>query len=128
MAWALSSDRPIYTQLVEQLTLSVLTGRFPPGGRLPSVRDLAAEAGVNPNTMQRALSGLEESGLIATQRTAGRTVTEDAALIERCRAELARAGTREWRAAMVRLGYGPEALPDLLARELKEGNEEHGDL
>lgn len=123
MAWALDSDRPLYAQLVERLKLAVLAGRFPPGGRLPSVRDLAAEAGVNPNTMQRALSALESEGLVTTQRTAGRMVTEDGALIERCRAALARERTCAWREAMAELGYGPEALPALLQNEIAEGKE-----
>lgn len=121
MAWELDSDRPIYTQLVEKLELAVLTGRFPPGGRLPSVRDLAAEAGVNPNTMQRALSQLEQEALVSTQRTAGRTVTEDAALIARIRLHLARSRTAAWRRAMAELGYGTEELPKLLETEWKEG-------
>ena len=121
MAWALDGDRPIYAQLVERLKVSVLSGRFAPGDRLPSVRDLAMEAGVNPNTMQRALSQLELEGLVVTQRTTGRTVTEDATLIERCRSGLARSRTAGLAATMAELGFAPAELPDSGA--LSEGRE-----
>ena len=79
MEWDIRNDQPIYTQLIQQVTLAILSGTFPCGGRLPPVREMAAEAGVNPNTMQRALAELERTGLVYTQRTAGRFVTEDAA-------------------------------------------------
>ena len=76
MAWELSAQRPIWSQLVEQIQLRIVTGRYPAGSRLPSVRELAADASVNPNTMQRALSQLEADGLVCSQRTSGRFVTE----------------------------------------------------
>jgi DNA-binding transcriptional regulator YhcF (GntR family) len=82
MAWKLTSDRPIYLQLMEQIQLSILCGVYKPGSRLPSVRDLSQEASVNPNTMQKALSELERTGLIFSQRTSGRFITEDTAMIE----------------------------------------------
>ena len=84
------ASRPIYAQLVERLKARILAGTYPPGGHLDSVRDLAAAAGVNPNTMQRALAQLETEGLVHTERTAGRYVTEDTALIEQLRADTAR--------------------------------------
>ena len=64
MQWQFSNDAPIYTQLIQQVKVGIVTGAFPPGERLPSVRDLATEAGVNPNTMQRALAELERDGLV----------------------------------------------------------------
>ena len=76
MAWELSDDRPIYLQLMEHIQGDILSGVYPLGGKLPSVRDLAACASVNPNTMQKALSELERSGLLYSQRTSGRFVTE----------------------------------------------------
>ena len=76
MKWDFSSDAPIYAQLILQIKVGIVSGAFPPGERLPSVRDLATEAGVNPNTMQRALTELERDGLVYSQRTAGRFVTE----------------------------------------------------
>lgn len=83
MPWDLKPDRPIYTQLVEHIELMILSGVYPPGTKLPSVRDLAKEASVNPNTMQRALSKLEEDGLIITHRTSGRSITEDSGMIKK---------------------------------------------
>ena len=77
MNWNITAGRPVYVQLVEQLELALVAGEFPPGSRIPPVRELAADAGVNPNTMQRALQELESRGLLQSQRTAGRTVTAD---------------------------------------------------
>ena len=65
------TSRPIYAQIVERLKAKILAGVYPPGGHLDSVRDLAAAAGVNPNTMQRALAQLEAEGLVRTERTTG---------------------------------------------------------
>ena len=64
MAEQFDASRPIYAQLVERLKARILAGTYPPGGHLDSVRDLAAAAGVNPNTMQRALMELERDGLV----------------------------------------------------------------
>ena len=89
MQWQFSNDAPIYTQLIQQIKVGIVTGAFPPGERLPSVRDLATEAGVNPNTMQRALAELERDGLVYSQRTAGRFVTEDNTMINQAKRSLA---------------------------------------
>ena len=80
MAWNLNSDRPIYAQILEVIQLRIIAGQYKSGDKIPSVRELAAEAGVNPNTMQKALSELERSGLVMAQRTSGRIVTEVLAL------------------------------------------------
>ena len=85
MLWQFSGDAPIYSQLIEQIKVGIVSGVFPPGERLPSVRDLATEAGVNPNTMQRALTELERDGLVYSQRTAGRFVTEDNTMINQAK-------------------------------------------
>lgn len=77
------SNRPIYVQLVEQLELYIISGKIPPGERLPSVRELALQAKVNPNTMQRALTELEDLKLIYTERTNGKFVTTDTRLLDR---------------------------------------------
>lgn len=107
MEWDIRNDQPIYTQLIQQVTLAILSGTFPCGGRLPPVREMAAEAGVNPNTMQRALAQLEAEGLVRTERTTGRFVTEDTALLEKLRDETARAVTAEYLEKMRGIGYGP---------------------
>ena len=79
MAWILDDSRPIYLQIEDLIKTKIISGVYQPGQKLPSVRDLAAEAAVNPNTMQKALTELERSGLVYTQRTSGRFITEDTA-------------------------------------------------
>ena len=91
MRWKFRGDRPIYAQIVEQLQRGILSGEFPPGSQVPSVRVLALEAEVNPNTMQKALAELEDRGLLNTHRTAGRTVTEDQKMIDSAKQDLAQA-------------------------------------
>lgn len=119
MTWNLTTDRPIYLQLTEQLTRRIVQGAYAPGSRLPSVRELAAESGVNPNTMQRALAELEASGLAATNRTTGRIITEDPMKIEQVRAALAGEQISAFVAGMRELGYDLAATIALLQ---KEGN------
>jgi len=89
MPWELDNDRPIYLQLMERIQQDIVSGIYKPGDRLPSVRDLAVEAAVNPNTMQKALSELERSGLVYSQRTSGRFITEDTQLLDEMKTSLA---------------------------------------
>ena len=117
MEWNLSDDRPIWVQLSEQMARQIVAGAFPPGSRLPSVRELAADAGVNPNTMQRALSQLESDGLAVSNRTAGRMVTEDGAAIDAARRRMAREIISTFFAAMAELGVAPETAIALLKEE-----------
>lgn len=107
--------RPIYAQIVERIKAKILAGEYPPGGHLDSVRDLAAAAGVNPNTMQRALAQLEAEGLLRTERTSGRYVTSDTELIERLRAAAAERLSREFLHKMRGIGYTPQRAAQLLA-------------
>ena len=83
MPWNLDSDRPIFLQIIEKIQLDIVSGIYQPGDKLPSVRELAQEASVNPNTMQKALSELERTGLVYSQRTSGRFITEDTSMIQR---------------------------------------------
>ncbi len=117
MNWSLRGDAPIYAQLVEQIKQEIVSGGFPPGQRLPSVRDLATEAGVNPNTMQRALAELERDGLVYSQRTAGRFVTEDKLMIEQAKLGLARERIQQFLQSMSRLGYEKADIVALLQKE-----------
>lgn len=117
MKWQFSSDAPIYAQLIEQVKVGIVSGAFPPGERLPSVRDLAVEAGVNPNTMQRALTELERDGLVYSQRTAGRFVTEDTNMIQSAKELLAQRQIKTFLTAMLRLGYDKEEILTLVRRE-----------
>lgn len=120
MLWTFRQDAPIYLQLLEQIRLKIVSGEFSPGQKLPPVRELAVDAGVNPNTMQRAMTELERTGLVYSQRTAGRFVTEDAAVLETVRHELARARAEDFRKAMRELGYSAGETVELLLREGEE--------
>lgn len=120
MAWILNSDRPIYAQLVETIQMQIVSGFYPPGGKLPSVRELAAEAAVNPNTMQKAFVELERSGLIITQRTNGRNVTEDIEMINQIRNSLAAEHLELFIQKMKELGYEKKDIVALLEHAAKE--------
>ena len=125
MEWKFRSDLPIYSQLVEQIKLGIVSGNLLPGERLMSVRDMATEAGVNPNTMQRALQELEREGMVYSQRTAGRFVTENMQVIERAKKKFAEEQIRSFLEAMKKLGYQWEEILALLKE--KEEEEENGD-
>ena len=117
MEWKFRSDLPIYSQLVEQIKLAIVSGVYAAGERLSSVRDMAAEAGVNPTTLPRALQELERQGLVYSQRTAGRFVTEDGNTIESCRLALAQGQLNAFCEAMRQLGYNRAEIIALLQEE-----------
>ena len=117
MEWQIAAGRPVYIQLVEQLERAVVTGVYPPGERVPAVRDLAAQAQVSPNTMQRALAEMESRGLLVTQRTSGRTVTSDTALIAKTRQALAASLAQDFLAQAKALGLTREEILALLQQE-----------
>lgn len=114
MAWNLDSDRPIYTQILEEIQLRVVTGQYKPGAKIPSVRELAAQAGVNPNTMQKALAELEREGLVMAQRTSGRVVTEDMEMIKETRNKIAREQINDFIHKMLKLGFQKEEIITLI--------------
>ena len=117
MDWTFRNDLPIYSQLVDRIKLAIVSGALPPGERLASVRDLATEAGVNPNTMQRALQELEREGLVFSQRTAGRFVTEDITVIDEIKKTLAKGQIESFLKAMKELGYDRQGIIDLLKED-----------
>ncbi|WBY64894.1 MAG: HTH gntR-type domain-containing protein [Thermocaproicibacter melissae] len=129
MSWDLKSDRPIYTQLIEQIQLMIVSGVYPAGAKLPSVREMAADAAVNPNTMQRALSQLEADGLLYSQRTSGRFVTEDVDKIMQIKNGLAVEVIHEFLRKMNQLGYDTQQTINLLSSIMKEeenlGEQQH---
>lgn len=108
MPWDLSNDRPIYLQLMERIQQDIVSGVYSPGDRLPSVRELALEAAVNPNTMQKALSELERSGLVYSQRTSGRFITEDETMLKQLKSQLAEEHIRDFFEKMRQLGFQTE--------------------
>ena len=87
MEWKFTGERAVYQQIVTTIQGAVLSGEYPPGGRIPAVRELAAQARVNPNTMQRALAELERQGLLVVAGTAGRYVTENKEVLDRLRCQ-----------------------------------------
>lgn len=122
MAWELRADRPIYQQLSEKVVLRIICGEYKPGERLPSVRELAEEAGVNPNTMQKALSELEGKGLVFSHRTSGRFITEDSKMIEDIKNTIALEKIDEFIKSMNKLGITGQELMKLLSTIIKEAN------
>ena len=122
MKWSFDNELPIYTQLVYQIKFAIVAGELAPGARMATVRDLALKAGVNPNTMQRALQQLEREGLVYSQRSSGRFVTEDTAVIQAARRALAKEHVERFRASMKSLGYTGEEMKMLL-----EGSGEEDD-
>lgn len=114
MSWNLSSERPIYAQIMERITLDIVSGIYLPGARPPSVRDLAQDAGVNPNTMQKALSELERTGLVISQRTSGRFITEDLTMVEKTKQNLASMQIREFLEKMEHIGFTKESIIQLI--------------
>ena len=121
MPWNLDNNRPIYLQLVERIQMDIVSGVYHAGDKLPSVRELAADAAVNPNTMQKAFTELERSGLVYTQRTKGRYITEDQERISRVREELARECTQSYLSNIRRLGYEREQALALAQKIIEEG-------
>ena len=111
MSWEFQDHLPIYAQLMDTLKRRIVTGRYLPGEKLPSVRELAAEAGINPNTVQRAFSELEREGLIYTQRATGKYVTENEADIKSAREALARTQVADFLRAMQSLGFSSSPIP-----------------
>ena len=120
MPWELDNDRPIYLQLMERIQQDIVSGIYKPGDRLPSVRDLAVEAAVNPNTMQKALSELERSGLVYSQRTSGRFITEDTRLLDEMKTSLASEHILQFLEKMKQPGFQKEETAALIQKALKE--------
>ena len=120
MEWRFNSDMPIYTQLVYQIKFGIVSGELKPGERMTAVRDLAAEAGVNPNTMQRALQQLEREGLVFTQRSSGRFITEDIGMIAKAKENLAMSHIKQFVDSMKSLGYSGDEMIGLLKNNSKE--------
>ncbi len=118
-------DIPIYVQLIQLIRQSILAGQWPLGEKVPSVRDLAIEYGVNPNTVQKALAELERDGLLFAERTAGRYVTSSAERINRLREDMAGQQIREFSQKMAAMGFSQEQLLNLLLEKWGKENGHH---
>lgn len=121
MPWNLDSDRPIFIQIIEKIQMDIISGLYAPGDKLPSVRELAQEASVNPNTMQKALSELERTGLVYAQRTSGRYITEDTAMIADLKSKLARDIVTQFLDNMQKLGIQEKEVISLIS-EISKGD------
>jgi GntR family transcriptional regulator len=122
MSWDLKPDRPIYPQLIEAIELKICSGAYPLGSKLKSVRDLAQEAAVNPNTLQRALTKLEEDGLLITHRTSGRFVTEDANMVKQLKNKIAKEEIHQLFEKLKILGFEKEEILGVMTTMLEESD------
>lgn len=114
MEYIFDNERPIYIQLVEIIRINIVSGKFKKGERLPSVRELALMMKVNPNTMQKALSELEDEKLIYTERTNGKYVTTDEKLIEKIKKQLAQEKVNNYLNSMKSIGISYELAQEYL--------------
>ena len=121
MAWSFSSDRPVYLQIADRIIKSVLSGDYLPGEQIPTVRQLAMEAAVNPNTVQKSFEELERRGVIHSVRCSGWYVNENInAAVDEVRS-LRMKKTAEYLAAMTQLGCGADEIIGYL-KECQGGN------
>lgn len=121
MPWELDNDRPIYLQLMERIQRDIIAGVYQPGDKLPSVRDLAVEAAVNPNTMQKALSELERNGLVHSYHTSGRFITEDKTMLRKMKEQQASRQIKEFIEKMRQLGYQDPEILSLIKETINGG-------
>ncbi|MDO4982118.1 MAG: GntR family transcriptional regulator [Eubacteriales bacterium] len=121
MNWQFDNNTPIYTQIVSKYRFAIASGELKPGAKLAAVRDIAMEAGVNPNTMQRAFQELERMGLVFTQRSSGRFVTEDINVIDETKKAFAGEHIKRFLSTMAGLGFSRDEIMSLIGKTM-EGN------
>ena len=124
MKWQIDNNRPVYIQLVEQLRMKIISGEIELDSKLDSVRSLAADAMVNPNTMQKALAELEREGFVYSKRTSGRFVTDNKELIENERKNLVKDNVKKTLDTLINLGYTNDEILSLVEEILREDNNE----
>lgn len=122
MSWNIDNNKPVYTQLIEQLKFKIISGGIKSGEKIDSVRSLAEEAQVNPNTMQKALVELERQGLVYSKRTSGRFVTDDDEKIKSIKREVANEEIQRLNNILKKLGYMEEEIIELVISILKGWN------
>ncbi|MGN0667207.1 MAG: GntR family transcriptional regulator [Huintestinicola sp.] len=120
LLWKFSQDIPIYIQIIAQVESDIASGFLSPGQKLSSVRELAAQANVNPNTMQKAFTELERKGLVFSQRTSGRYVTNDPERLSCLKTELAEREISSYLSRMERLGFSAEDALHQLSELVKK--------
>lgn len=119
LEYKFEENKPIYIQLVKQFKLDIISGHYKLGEKIPSIRELALEINVNPNTIQRSLIELEDEGLIHTKRTSGKYVTRDYKIIEKIKKELAEEQLTNFITEMEKLGFDTPKSIELLKERNK---------
>ena len=117
MAWKFNGRDPVFLQIANRLRRDIVDGKYPPACQFPSVRQIAADAAVNPNTVQKALSYLEDEGILLTRGTIGRFVTEDVAILTEAKQRILRDSARRWLEEADELGISPSELIELIKKE-----------
>ena len=120
MKWNFKNGIPIYSQIIDEMTMRIASGQYSPGDKLPSVRDMAMDAGVNPNTMQRALAELERRGLVFSERTSGRFVTKEEAVLKELHEELAKKYFEEFADKLYKIGMTGEEITGAVTKWLED--------
>lgn len=120
MTWDFTDDMPIYLQIMNCIRAEIAIGELCPGDKVPSVRELAMDAGVNPNTMQKALSELEREGVLCTKRTAGRFVSQSKTSIEGLKERMAKERMQNFMDEMKKLGYEQEEILELITQYIQK--------
>lgn len=116
MEWNFKDGIPIYAQIIDEMTMRIASNAYAPGDKLPSVRELAMDAGVNPNTMQRALAELERRGLVYSERTSGRFVTKEEEVLDNLHEELARKYFQEFAEKLRKIGMDKAAIKESIGK------------
>jgi DNA-binding transcriptional regulator YhcF (GntR family) len=119
MSWKFTNDSPIYIQIMDEIKLRIAKGDLKPGDKVPPVRELALKAGVNPNTMQKALSELEREGVLASQRTAGRYVATEKEAADNLKNDIASGYITAYLSGMASLGYSETEAVNILKKHVK---------
>lgn len=120
MEWTFKDGLPIYTQLIEQIKMRIAGGAFQPGEKVPAVREMAIDAGVNPNTMQRALSELERDGLVYSVRTSGRFITEEKETLDNLQKSLSKNFIEQLFENLEKLGMNREEIVNAVNQWVEE--------
>lgn len=118
--WNFKNGIPLYSQIVDEMTMRIASNAYQPGEKLPSVRDLAMDASVNPNTMQRALAELERRGLVFSERTSGRFVTKEESVLKALKEELAAKYFEEFADKLHKIGMTEEDIAAAVKKWIKE--------
>ena len=114
MAWQFNNTQAVFIQIADRLRCDIVTGKYPPGTQIPTVRQLAFEVSVNPNTMQRALSLLEEEQLLLSRGTVGRFVTSETEILDNAKEKIRRSTVERLLAEAQALSISPQELIDYI--------------